>query len=107
MIPCGVCLTKNSNASNTRSVPSHMYLLRRGSRLGSNTSAKVLRTAELMPSEASTRSWVAARSSTSGAGVRKWMVTPRSVQRRCSSRSSSLRLIAAKPWPPEVRTWPR
>ena len=39
MTPCSVSLTKNLNASKTMSVPSHMYLDLRTSRLGRKTSA--------------------------------------------------------------------
>ncbi len=70
MVPHSVCLTKNWNASKTRSVPSQMYLLRRPSSDGPNTSARAARTAEFTPSAASTRSCAADSSSTPGAGVR-------------------------------------
>ena len=70
------------------SVPSQMYLQSRCSSVGANVSAYVARTAELSPSAATTRSWVPASSRTSGASVRKWIVTPSWRQRawRISSR---------------------
>ena len=43
MTPYSVSFTKNLKASNTWSVPSHMYLLVRGSRSGPNASAYLAR----------------------------------------------------------------
>ena len=70
MVPHGVCLTKNWNASKTRSVPSQMYLFTRWSMSGPNAAASRVRIAELTPSAATTRSCVARSRATSGACVR-------------------------------------
>ena len=86
------------------SVPSHMYLQARRSRLGSNESAYRLLVAELSPSAATTRSWVADSASVSGASVWKCTTTPSSAHRSCRISSSRLRLIAANPCPPLVMT---
>src|SRR4051794_34231187 len=84
-----------------------MYLLRRTSSDGPNTSAYLVRTAEFTPSAATTRSKSRASVSTSGASVRKSTRMPRSAQRCCRIRSRSLRPIAANPWPPTVVRVPR
>src|SRR3954453_2617457 len=94
-------------ASNTRSVPSHMCALGRRSSTGAKTSAYLVRTAEFAPSAATTRSYSRPSASTSGPSVRKVNRTPSSAQRSCSSWSRTLRLIAAKPWPPIVVRVPR
>src|ERR1700754_1496197 len=65
------------------------------------------RTAEFAPSLAITRSYEARNVASGGAGVRKCTGTPTSAQRCCRIASSSLRLIAENPWPPEVVTVPR
>ncbi len=70
MVPHSVCLTKNWNASKTRSVPSQMYLFRRRSSEGRKTSAPLVRIAELSPSAATTRSYDARSPSRSGAADR-------------------------------------
>src|SRR5580704_11505105 len=80
-----------------------MYLHRRCSRSGPNESANRLRVAEFIPSEATTRSYSALSAATSGASVRNKTRTPRAAQRACRIASSRLRLIAAKPCPPEVK----
>ena len=84
-----------------------MYLHRRCSRSGRNVEANRLRVAEFIPSDATTRSYSALSAATSGASVRNRMRTPSSAQRACRMASSRLRLIAAKPCPPEVNVVPR
>ena len=79
-----------------------MYLQCLVSSCGSNVSANCVLTAELAPSAAITRSWVAVSRATSGASARNAAVTPRSAQRCCRIASSRRRLIAAKPCPPLV-----
>ena len=69
MVPHSVCLTKNWNASKTRSVPNQMYLLCRRSSEGPNRSAYLVRIWELRPSAASTRSYADRSSSGSGTSV--------------------------------------
>src|ERR1700677_269927 len=107
MTPAAVSRIQNLNASNTRSVPSQMYLLCRPSRSGPNVPASLPRVTEFIPSAATTRSWLAASSATSGASVRNLSRTPSSAQRACRMASRRLRLIAANPWPPEVNVVPR
>ena len=70
MVPHSVRATRNRNASNTRSVPSQMYLFSRRSSAGANTSAYLVRIREFTPSAAITRSYAARSSSASGASVR-------------------------------------
>ena len=84
-----------------------MYWLRRRSRSGPKVAANRLRVAEFIPSAATTRSWLAASAVTSGASVRNRIRTPSSAQRACKMASRRLRLIAAKPCPPEVNVVPR
>ena len=59
------------------------------------------------PSAATTRSYSAASVMASGAGVLNCARTPSSAHRCWRMASSRCRLIAAKPWPPEVSTLPR
>ncbi len=69
-------------------------------------SAYRVRTAELRPSAAITRSYDAASSSTSGASVQNCTVTSSAAHRACRISSSRRRDIAAKPCPPLVTTSP-
>jgi hypothetical protein len=64
------------------------------------------RVGEFTPPAAMTRSY-STESATSGVAVRNLMFTPSSRQRFCRMFSRRLRLIAAKPWPPEVNVVPR
>src|SRR5579863_7186901 len=84
-----------------------MYLHRRFSRFGRNEPAYLPRVTEFAPSAATTRSYSAARAAGSGASARNRTRTPSAAQRACKMASSRLRLMAAKPCPPEVKVVPR
>jgi len=92
---------KNLKASKTRSVPNQTYFERRGSSDGRNAPSSARRTVLLTPSAPTIRS-----ASGSSAGVLKRSSTPSAAARRWSESSSSRRLSAEKPWPPEVTTSP-
>ena len=97
MTPYRVRRTSKVKASKTLPVPSHMYLHCRVSMVGPKRSAYLALVAELIPSLATTRSWVPLSSSGSGASARNRSRTPSSRQRACRMPSRLRRLIAAKP----------
>ena len=98
----------NVNASsNFWCVPSQMNLHSRMSTSGRKTVSYSVRTSELMPSHATTRSYWWRYSSADWKVVSNWRFTPSSRARSCSSSSMRMRPMPAKPWPPETVRTPR